>query len=459
MIKCFSDQSALPSIPIVPIIELKLNDWLQNQDSRVRNWINATNFKAKSCEVCLLPNAGGELEKVLVGMGPEEDTWVFGHLSATLPKGHYHIESQLTKDQLKHAVLAWGLGSYQYTPYKQCSPLEAKLLWPEAVDAVALEMTLTSLFLVRDLINTPTEDMGPSELADCAMRVAEEFGVKAKEIIGDDLLKENYPTIHTVGRASDHAPRLVDFTWGNPVHPKITLVGKGVCFDSGGLDLKSANNMALMKKDMGGAAHALGLARMIMGAHLPVRLRVLIPAVENAVSGDAYRPGDIIRTRKGITVEVTNTDAEGRLVLSDALAEAVTEKPDILIDFATLTGAAKVALGADLPALFTANDELAQELLQSGEREKDYIWRLPLFTPYRKMLDSPIADICNSSDLGYGGAITAALFLKEFVPHDTLWAHFDMMAWNIQARPGRPQGGEAVALRGVFAYLQKRFGN
>jgi leucyl aminopeptidase len=356
------------------------------------------------------------------------------------------------------AALGWALGTYAFTRYKERKRGFATLALPAAADRGEVERLARGIFLGRDLVNTPAIDMGPAELAAAAEKVAGEAGARFSVVVGDDLLTHNYPTIHTVGRASTRAPRLIDIVWGDPDAPKVTLVGKGVCFDSGGLDIKPSSGMKTMKKDMGGAATALGLASAIMDAGLPVRLRVLIPAVENAVSGSAMRPLDVVRTRKGITVEIGNTDAEGRLILCDALAEADSEKPAILIDFATLTGAARVALGPDLPALFSSDDALAADLLAAGTEENDPMWRLPLYAPYRKMLDSKVADINNVSDSGYAGAITAALYLQEFVSKDTPWAHLDLFAWNNGARPGRPEGGEVMTIRAVYAYLRRRFG-
>jgi leucyl aminopeptidase len=300
--------------------------------------------------------------------------------------------------------------------------------------------------------------MMPEHLAEAMLALGREFDASVKQIVGDELLTHHFPLIHAVGRASTHPPRLLDLRWGNPTHPKVTLLGKGVCFDSGGLDLKPSSAMRLMKKDMGGAATVLGLARLIMSAGLPVRLRVLVAAVENAVAGNAFRPGDVLRSRQGLTVEIHNTDAEGRLVLCDALAEAGAEQPEILLDFATLTGAARVALGTGVPALFCNDESMASELLAAAAREQDPCWRLPLHAPYREMLDSKIADIANASDSSYAGAITAALFLREFVPAGIPWAHFDSMAWNLKTQPGRPEGGEAMGLRAVFGWLEQRYG-
>lgn len=461
MLHCFTSLQGQSSVPILPLTENQLKQWLQQQPPRVQNWVQATAFRTKSGAIGLLCDAEGKLEQVLVGMGHEQDWGVFGVLATNLPKGVYRIESNLTPAQYYQAFLAWGLASYQFTPYKKFPPLEAKLGLPEqaqSLDSAYLEAILRATYLVRDLINTPADDMTPADIAEVATELGEEFGAEVKKIIGEDLLKEGYPTIYTVGRGSVHASHLIDMRWGNAGHPKVTLVGKGISFDSGGLDIKNAPNMSLMKKDMAGAAHVLGLARVVMALRLPVYLRVLIPAAENAVSGEAYHPGDVIVTRKGLSVEVTNTDAEGRLVLCDALQEAVGDKPDLLLDFATLTGAARVALGTDISALFTPNDALAQDLAACAEKENDPIWRLPLYQPYRKLLDSKIADIANSSSSGYGGAITAAIFLKEFVPEDIVWAHFDMMAWNSSSKMGIAEGAEATALRTVANYLRQRFG-
>ncbi|MCC7219649.1 MAG: leucyl aminopeptidase family protein, partial [Candidatus Contendobacter sp.] len=300
-------------------------------------------------------------------------------------------------------------------------------------------------------------DLMPEHLAETMQGLAQEFNATLEQTVGDELLSHNFPLIHAVGRASIHPPRLLDLRWGDPNHPSLTLVGKGVCFDSGGLDLKPSGAMRLMKKDMGGAATALGLARLIMSAGLPVRLRVLIAAVDNAVAGNAFRPGDVIRSRQGLTVEIHNTDAEGRLVLGDALTAAGSEQPDFMINFATLTGAARTALGTALPALFCNDEPLAAGLLAAAEREQDPVWRLPLHQPYRELLDSKIADIANAADSPYAGAISAALFLKEFVPEGLPWAHFDLMAWNLKSRPGRPEGGEAMAMRAVFSWLEQRY--
>lgn len=460
MLNCFINQfDSGKVIPITPIATSLLDDWVAKQDVRIQNWIGSVGFKAKPGAIALICDVEGHLEKVLLGIQDFHDLKAFGQLPTTLPQGCYCVDSdELSAQELDQAVLAWGMGSYQFATYKKVPLLETRLLLPaEKMDVNYLQALLTSIYLVRDLINTPADDMMPPDLAEIAVQLADKFDGQVTQIIGDELLTHNYPAIYAVGRASEHAPRLIDLRWGNEKNPKLTLVGKGVCFDSGGLDLKNSANMAQMKKDMAGGAHVLGLAQMIMALQLPVRLRVLIPAVENAISGDAYHPGDIIVTRKGISVEVTNTDAEGRVILSDALCEAASEQPELLLDFSTLTGAARVALGTEMGALFTPDDELAAALVQCGQAEHDPIWRLPLYAPYKKLLDSKIADIVNAPSAAYGGAIIAALFLQEFVPSGVTWAHFDIMAWNISSKAGSPEGGEAHALRAVARYLWERY--
>jgi len=377
--------------------------------------------------------------------------------AARPPAGPYRIDGALPPPAAGRAALGWALGTYAFARYREPRNAFATLVWPEGCDRDAVERAAGATFLVRDLINTPASDLGPGQLADAAMTLASGHGADCRVIAGDDLLAEGFPAIHAVGRASSRAPRLVDLVWGAAAAPKVTLVGKGVCFDTGGLDLKPAGPMKLMKKDMGGAAHALGLGHMVMAAGLPVRLRILIPAVENSVSGNALRPLDVVTTRRKLTVEIGNTDAEGRVILADALAEASTETPALIVDFATLTGAARVALGTGLPALFCNDDALAEALLANGRAVDDPLWRMPLWKPYRDLIDSKVADLTNAAEGGHGGAITAALFLEEFVDAGIPWAHFDLMAWNTKSKPGRPEGGEAAAMRALFAYLAERF--
>lgn len=452
---CFVTETGNTAIPISVLTPLTYPEWLASQDAVTKEWLQSTRFLNEPGSMRLLPDMQGKGSRVVCCVADLENMWEVGGLPFNLPEGLYQFDVSDAR-YIAYAI-SWGLGAYQFTRYKKAQRQAAQLFLPaHAVSSV--NNIVQAIYLTRDCINTPTDDMGPSELAMVVQKLAKQYDADVKQIIGDELLSENYHSIYTVGRASDDAPRLLDLRWGSNAHPKVTLVGKGVCFDSGGLDLKSSQNMLLMKKDMGGAAHVLGLARMIMQAKLPIRLRVLIPAVENVISGNAYRPGDIIKSRKGLTVEIGNTDAEGRVVLSDALTEAVSEKPELLIDIATLTGAARVALGTELPAVFSNNDQLVNNVIKHGEKHNDVMWRLPLFAMYREYLNSTIADINNSGTEPYAGAITAALFLKEFVPDEIPWLHFDLMAWNLRTRPGRPQGGEAMGLRALFAYLQERYG-
>ena len=422
-----------------------------------RRWLAQTGFTGEPGAVALVPGAAGGLGRVLVGWKPEEPVWALGALPEALPVGTYALDAKPGPASATRMALGWALGAYAFTRYRARSRAPAMLLWPGEADRREVERLARGICLARDLINTPAEEMGPAELAAAAETLAGAHKAACTVLVGDDLLKHNYPMIHAVGRASARAPRLVDLAWGDSKAPRVTLVGKGVCFDSGGLDLKPSAGMRLMKKDMGGAATLLGLASAIMDAGLPVRLRVLIPAVENFVSANAIRPLDVIRTRKGLTVEIGNTDAEGRLILCDALTEADSESPALIVDAATLTGAARVALGPDLPALFSNNDGLAEALLAAAAAERDPLWRLPLWQPYRKMLDSKVADLNNIWDSTFAGAISAALYLAEFVRPATPWAHLDTYAWNATARPGRPEGGEALGLRALYAAIKTRF--
>lgn len=445
------------TIAITPLIKRDLPSWLGQQPARLARWVKATGFEAEPGRHLMLPGEDGRPGGVLLGVEERPDIWSWGGLPLALPEGRYRVVSGGAPERATRAALGWGLGGYQFTRYRKAKRKPAELVWPDAADRAAVERAIAATFLVRDLVNTPAEDMGPAELAAASQKLARTHGAKTRVIVGDALLRRNYPTIHAVGRASSRPPRLIDLRWGTR-GPRITLVGKGVCFDSGGLDIKPASGMEIMKKDMGGAAHVLALAQMIMQARLPVRLRVLVPAVENSVSGNAFRPLDIIRTRKGLTVEVGNTDAEGRLILCDALAEAASERPDLIIDCATLTGSARVALGPELPAMFANDDATAEALLAHGVAEDDPVWRMPLHKGYRPMLDSKVADLNNVSSGSFAGAITAALFLQEFVAPGISWVHLDLYAWNPQARPGRPAGGEAMALRALYALIAERAG-
>lgn len=443
-------------------------EWLNSQVSARSTWIKATNFKGSPGDVCLLPSSSGGVESVLFGTDDPSDIWTYAALPSKLPPGVYALEG-LADENASAAVLGWIMGTYTFDRYKTGKVKNGndstgcvRLVWPSSADKDTVKAISEGIFLARDMITTPAEDMTPQDIAAEAAKVAAHHGSSANIIKGDDLIKMNFPAIHTVGRASINPPHLVDFRWApsglaTENLPKVTLVGKGVSFDTGGLDLKPANAMKLMKKDMGGSALMLGLAHAVMACKIPVALRVLIPTVENSVSDNAYRPLDVLQTRAGITVENGNTDAEGRLILCDALAEAAREKPDLLLDAATLTGAARVALGTELPALFCSDDSVANDILSSASTTGDMLWRMPLHKPYRKMLESKVADIGSCSEGGYGGAITAALFLQEFVEGANAWAHIDTMGYNLSSKPGRPEGGEALALRALFAYLHRKY--
>lgn len=445
------------AVPLRPLLEAAYDRWLRLQKASVRRWLVSGKFRAKAGETALIPGPGGQLEGVLLGLGDgKAGPWCWSGLPAALPKGTYRIDANLDAAAANDAALGWALGSYRFGRYRKGEAPGAVLVWPAAAERGFVEAAAEATFLARDLINTPANDMGPAELAEAARSLAARHRARFRVVVGPELLKRNYPAIHAVGRASPRAPRLIDFTWGKAGRPQVTLVGKGVCFDTGGLDLKTSGYMKLMKKDMGGAAHVLGLASMIMAAALPVRLRVLVPAVENSVSGNAIRPLDVLQTRSGLTVEIGNTDAEGRVILADALAEASSGKPDLLVDFATLTGAARTALGTDLPGFFCNDDRLAEELSRIGSAVSDPLWRLPLWKPYREQIESPVADLNNAPAGPYGGAITAALFLAEFVGSDIPWIHVDLMAWNLKSRPGRPEGGEAQGMRAMFALIKER---
>ena len=455
----FKTKADARTVPIIPIEKAVFKAWREAQPLALKTWVDSTGFTAKAGKLSLVAGPDGALSSVLVGLEAHDGFWAYADLPGRLPPGSYRIDARMEVDAATGAALGWALGCYAFDRYAAEPAKEAPaLVWPAGADRDHVLNSAAATSTVRDLINTPTNDMGPGDLAAATRKIAGAHGAKVSVTTGDALLKANYPMIHAVGRASVNAPRLIDLRWGRAGAPKVTLVGKGVCFDTGGLDLKAAAGMLRMKKDMGGAAHVIGLAQMIMAAKLDVRLRVLVPAVENSVAGNAFRPLDVIKTRKGITVEIGNTDAEGRLVLCDALDEAERENPELLIDCATLTGAARVALGTDLPALFCNNDALAQDLLACGTEVSDPMWRLPLWQPYRQMLDSKVADLNNVSEGGMAGAITAALYLQAFVGADTPWIHIDVMAWNVGARPGRPAGGEAQGMRALYALIARRYG-
>ena len=393
---------------------------------------------------------------VLFGIGDASDPFIAAAAGERLAEGDYYFREPFDGSEAAHAALGWLVGSYKFDRYKKQKPATARLIAPKGVDVAGVRRAAEATRLVRDLVNTPAGDMDPAALEAEARKLAEQFGAEARAVVGDDLLAENFPMIHAVGRAASSPPRLIDIVWGRAGAPKVTLVGKGVCFDSGGLDIKGAESMALMKKDMGGAATALGLAHMIMGARLDVRLRVLIPAVENAISGGAYRPGDILKSRKGLTVEIGNTDAEGRLVLADAMTLASEDEPALLVTLATLTGAARIAFGPDISPFFTDDETLARDLAEAGAATADPVWRMPLWSGYDSMLASPVADMNNVASGSQAGSVIAALFLKRFAPASGSWAHFDIFAWRPKAAPGRPVGAEAQTMRALFEVLEKR---
>jgi leucyl aminopeptidase len=422
------------------------------------DWARKAGFRAESGSLLLIPTEDGHLGGALFGLGktPSEAPFLTGKLARTLPAGDWHIETApLTANRLS---LGYGLGSYRFERYRGATKDAPTLLIPGDADAADIRRQLAGVFLARDLINTPTNDMGPEALEDVFRALGEHYKARVSVIKGDDLLKENFPLIHTVGRASAEAPRLLEMRWGKKGHRKVTLVGKGVCFDTGGLDIKPASSMLLMKKDLGGAANVMGLALMIMDAKLKIDLRVLVPAVENSISANAFRPGDIYRSRKGLTVQIDNTDAEGRLILADALALADEDEPDLLIDMATLTGAARVALGPDLPPFFTDDGDLAADLAEASLFVDDPLWRMPLYMGYDKDVSARIADLTNAPAGGMAGAITAALFLKRFVTRTKSWAHFDIYGWAPTERPHSPVGGEAQAIRALYHHLRMSAG-
>ncbi|MCV2863969.1 leucyl aminopeptidase family protein [Albidovulum sediminicola] len=420
------------------------------------NWAAANGFTGALGQLCVLPGAEGHPSGALLGMGTEakrrRGRFHVARAAAGLPEGDWAIATHMTPAEAEAAALGWNLAAYRFSRYKADKPQKARLVLPAGVDGARIDAIVAGECLTRDLINTPASDMGPEELEAAFLHLASEFGAEARVIRGDELLSENFPLIHAVGRASSRAPRLLDLRWGAE-GPSLTLVGKGVCFDTGGLDIKPASSMGLMKKDMGGAAAVLGLARMIMALRLRLRLRVLVPAVENAVGGNAFRPQDVLHSRKGLTVEVNNTDAEGRLVLADALALADADRPDLLISMATLTGAARVAVGPDLAPFYCDDDRVADALAEAGQAVSDPLWRMPFWDPYEPLIEPAIADLDNAPAGGMAGSITAALFLRRFVTETPRYVHFDIYGWQPTAAPARPKGGVGQGARAVLDAL------
>jgi leucyl aminopeptidase len=456
----FETGAATSATPITFVTKSSLGGVVEQLGASSQQYIEAAAFKAKPGQCLLLPSAKGGIDQVLFGIEDHSAKWRDpfrpGQLPGLLPPGVYRFANAPHDARL--AALAFALGSYRFSRYRKADEVDVKLQLPNELDGEDISRMAEAAVLARDLINVPANDMGPEELAAAARSLAERFGAKFSCIVGEDLLANNFPLVHAVGKASPRAPRLIDFSWGDASHPKVTLVGKGVCFDTGGVDLKPSSGMLIMKKDMGGAANVLALAQMVMDAKLKVRLRVLIPAVENAVAGNAFRPLDIYPSRKGPTVEIGNTDAEGRLVLADALALACEEKPELLVDLGTLTGAARVALGPDLPPFYTRDEKLAQDVARHAQAEHDPLWRLPLWLPYDSWLDSKVADINNAPSGGFAGSIICALFLGRFVEPETTWLHVDIFGWTPSSKPGRPEGGECQAARAIYKLLAERYG-
>jgi leucyl aminopeptidase len=453
-----------PSTSAIPVIFATKATWdaiCVDLPATARQFALANGFKAKPGACLTLPSADGRVAQVLFGLDGEaskfRDPFRPGLLPGLLPPAVYRFANVAPQDA-HLATLAFALGSYRFGRYREIDAPEVRLVPPDGIDVADITRSAEAAALARDLINTPANDMGPEELALAAQSLAQRFGANFNCVVGDDLARQNFPLIHAVGMASPRAPRLIDLTWGDSGHPKVTLVGKGVCFDSGGLDLKPSGSMLIMKKDMGGAANVLALALMVMDARLKVRLRVLIPAVENAVAGNAFRPLDIFPSRKGLSVEIGNTDAEGRLVLADALALADEEKPDLLIDLGTLTGAARVALGPELPPFYTDDERLAQDLAACAKQQNDPLWRMPLWPPYDSWLDSKVANINNAPAGGFAGSIVCALFLQRFVEAAKSWLHVDIYGWTPSAKPARPEGGECQAARAIYKLLCDRYG-
>lgn len=444
---------------VVPIDALPASGWAayaEGLSAQAQGFAKAVGFAAQAARYLSIPGQDGALDRIVFGVAEAPSPMAFGALASALPDGLYELRQLPASVPAELAVLAWALGAYRFTAYKPRRGAPARLVAPTNVDLDEAARIARAVYLVRDLVNTPAEDMNPVALQAAAEQVATQNGAEFEVIEGEALLAQNYPLIHAVGRAAAHAPRFVRLAWGDQSAPKLTLVGKGVTFDSGGLDIKPSAGMRIMKKDMGGAAHALALGQLVMQARLPVRLQVMLPIVENAVSGAAMRPGDVFKSRKGLTVEIDNTDAEGRLILADALARASEDDPDLILDFATLTGAARTALGPDLPPLFTDDDQLADDLAAAARAVSDPLWRLPLWPAYDADMDSPIADLKNTGDGAFAGAIYGGLFLKRFVAAKS-WAHFDVFAWAPKDKPSRPQGGEAHALRACWRVLRQRY--
>jgi leucyl aminopeptidase len=455
----FSESGGAPAVPVTFVTSATWPQFRTALDARAHTYVQAAGFEPRPGQHLLLSGPEGSLAGVLYAIEPADepapDLFRPGALPGLLPPGLYRFANAPHDTRL--AALAFALGSYRFARYRKADEKKVRLELPDGIDGEDLTRIIEGVWLARDLINTPANDMGPAELEYAARSLAARHNASVQVILGDELLKENFPLIHAVGRAADRAPRLIDMVWGDPGDPKVTLIGKGVCFDTGGLDIKPDSGMLNMKKDMGGAACMLALAHMLMARTMRIRLRVLIPAVENAISGSAFRPRDVYRSRKGITVEIGNTDAEGRLILADALALAEEDEPELIADMATLTGAARVALGTEVVPFYTDDDALAADLARCAVSESDPLWRMPLWRPYDQLLESKVADVNNVSTGGFAGSITAAMFLRRFISSKS-WLHFDIYAWNQTSKPGRPEGAECQAARALYTLLVSRYG-
>ncbi len=464
--KCFLTKKRSNHIPVITVSEKKYASWLKAQPALIKKQVSESGFHPKAGQTLIARNAKGGVDKIFAGV---RDTISVYDLAVTaeslsrqlsqdfLKKTSFEIKAAgLGKEGLVNAHIGWGWACYKFAAYKDNKKEPPKLLWAKGVERKRVSSYVESVCMLRSLINTPANDLGPEELEKAARKLAGKHKATIKVVKGKEL-KTGFPMVFAVGDSSPRRPRLIDIKWGNPKHPKVTIIGKGVCFDTGGLDLKPSPHMRLMKKDMGGAAHALGVAKLVMALNLPIRLRVLIPAVENSVSGKAFRPGDVFTSRKGITIENTNTDAEGRLILTDALTLASEEKPDLIIDYATLTGSARAALGPDVPAFFSNNDKLADTLQKLSIKAEDPLWAMPLWQPYKKYIESPIADLLNSAGVP-GDLIFSALFLQQFLVGKPDWLHLDVYAWEQMGRPGRPKGASDTGMRAIFALLEERYG-
>ena len=444
------------AIALTVVTASSLKEWEKKESPAVRAWFKANKFTGKAGTHALIPGADGHLARVVVALSEPVSMWDLAGLPALLPEATYVLDGVKNSDSESKLALGWALGFYRFDLHKKNEKPKATLCLSKKVDIESIRALADVIGDTRRMISTPAEDMGPENLADAVTATAKTYKAKVTQTVGDALLKKGFRAIHAVGRASVHEPRLIDMTWGNAKHPKVTLIGKGVCFDSGGLNLKPGSSMYQMRKDMGGAAVALGVATLIMKHKLPVRLRLLIPAVENAIGSNAYRPSDVIKMKNGLTVEVGNTDAEGRLILADSLAEGASEKPDLLIDFATL-GPARGIFGPEFGTFYTNDDGIARDLAKISHDTEDLVWRMPLHTPYAKYLETPFADLNSSPGLPYAGSLIVSTFLEKFCEGASKRIHFDFMAWNASSKAGRPEGGEAMTLRAAFALLQKMF--